>query len=147
MFYRSNEPSVQWSISPTCLRAAFTSVDPETDQWLDCHFALSGSTLVKASPKTSMKLTPGFNFTNVLGAAFMLVDHKRVKRYWLLNCLFTLLGSARVKAVQGTLMKLSPGFPRYIWKIQTVMYFGRGWSEKGPKNQLLYDEKKAKDDC
>jgi len=50
---------------------------------------------------------PGVNFTNILRAAFTLIDPKRVKKIDNLTVFFTLLRSARVKAVCRTLMKLS----------------------------------------
>jgi len=49
----------------------------------------------------------GVNFTNILHAAFMLVDPERVKKIDNLTVFFTLLGSSRVKAVPRMLMKLS----------------------------------------
>jgi len=48
------------------------------------------------------------NFTNVLRAAFTLVDPKSIKKIDNLTVFFMLLGSAHVKAVRRTLMKLSP---------------------------------------
>ena len=56
-----------------------------------------------------MVCTSGVNFTNVLCAAFMLVDPKTVKKIENLTVFFTLLGSEGVKAVRRILMKLSPG--------------------------------------
>ncbi len=54
-------------------------------------------------------LRSGVNFTNILGAAFTLVDPKSVKKIKLSHqCLFKLLGSTGIKAVRRTLMKLSP---------------------------------------
>jgi len=46
--------------------------------------------------------TPGFNFTNVLWAAFTCADPKIAKRHWWLDCLFTLLGSAHIKAARSS---------------------------------------------
>ncbi len=54
-------------------------------------------------------LSHGVNFINVLRSAFVLLDPKRVKRYWQLDWILTLLGATGVKAVRRTLMKLSPG--------------------------------------
>jgi len=54
-------------------------------------------------------LTQGVNFTNVLCAAFMLVDPERVKNTVSHQYFFTLLRSASVKAVRRMLMKLSQG--------------------------------------
>jgi len=51
----------------------------------------------------------GVNFTNVLCAAFTLIDHESIKKIDNLIVIFTLLGSVRVKAVHRMLMKLSPG--------------------------------------
>jgi len=48
------------------------------------------------------------NFTNVLCAAFTLVDPESVKKIDKLTVFFTLLGSECVIAVRRTLMKLSP---------------------------------------
>ena len=56
-----------------------------------------------------MRLTPGFNFINVLRTTFMLVDPESVKNTVSHQYLFTLLGSTYAKAVRRTLMKLSPG--------------------------------------
>ncbi len=47
--------------------------------------------------------------TNILQAAFMLVDHESVKKIENLTVFFMLLGSERVKVVHRTLMKLSSG--------------------------------------
>jgi len=52
---------------------------------------------------------PGVNFTNVLRAAFTLINPESVKKIENLTVSFTLLGSALIKAVCRTLMKLSPG--------------------------------------
>jgi len=49
----------------------------------------------------------GVNFTNLLCAAFMLVDPKGVKKTDGLTVFITLLGSTRIKAVCKSLMKLS----------------------------------------
>ncbi len=68
-----------------------------------------GSTSIKAVCRTLMKLSLGVNFTNVLRAAFTLVDPKSVKKIDQLTVFFTLLGSACVKAVRRMLVKLSPG--------------------------------------
>ena len=51
----------------------------------------------------------GVNFTNVLRAAFALVDTKSAKKTVRLNSFFALLGSASVKAARRTLVKLNPG--------------------------------------
>ncbi len=52
---------------------------------------------------------PGVNFTNILLAAFMLVDPKSIKKIYNLTVIFTHLGSACLKAAHKMLMKLSPG--------------------------------------
>jgi len=67
-----------------------------------------GSSLVKASRKMLVKLTPGVNFINVLRAALIHADPKSVKFMLSLQYPFLLLGSASVKAAQKTLMKLTP---------------------------------------
>jgi len=54
--------------------------------------------------------TPGVNFTNLLRAAFALVDPESVKIQLSHQCLFMLLESASIKVVRRTLMKLSPVF-------------------------------------
>jgi len=41
---------------------------------------------------TFIKFTARVNFTNVLPAAFMLVDPESVKNYWWLNCIFYAFG-------------------------------------------------------
>ncbi len=65
-----------------------------------------------------MKRTaPGVNFTNVLHAAFTLVDPEIVKKIDNLTVFFTLLRSVSVKAVRRTLMKLSPGYATAYPKI------------------------------
>ncbi len=51
---------------------------------------------------------PGVNFTNILCAAFTLVDPESIKKIDNLTVFFTLQGSACVKAVRRTLMNLSP---------------------------------------
>jgi len=51
----------------------------------------------------------GVNFTNILHAAFRLVDLENVKKIDNLTVFFTLLGSACVKAVRRTFMKFSLG--------------------------------------
>jgi len=57
----------------------------------------------------STNFTPGVNFINVLQAAFMPADPKRVKFQLSHQYHFTLLESAHVKAVRTMLMKLSQG--------------------------------------
>ena len=56
-----------------------------------------------------IKLIPGVNFTNVLRAAFTLVDPKTVKMIYNLTVFLMLLGSASIKVERKMLMKLSPG--------------------------------------
>ena len=51
---------------------------------------------------------PGFNFTNILRAAFTRADPKSAKKQLNLTVFFALLGSARVKAACRTLVKLTP---------------------------------------
>ena len=51
----------------------------------------------------------GFNFINVLPAAFTHVDPKSAKKLLDLTVFFALLGSLCVKAACRTLMKLTPG--------------------------------------
>ena len=53
----------------------------------------------------------GVNFTNVLRAAFALVDPKSAKKAVKLSSFFALLGSSRVKAARRTLVKLTPDRP------------------------------------
>jgi len=56
-----------------------------------------------------MKRTaPGVNFTNVLHAAFTLVDPEIVKKIDNLTVFFTLPGSAHLKALRRMLIKLNP---------------------------------------
>ena len=50
----------------------------------------------------------GVNFTNVLRAAFALVDPKSAKKTVKLSSFFALLGSTSVKAARRTLVKLNP---------------------------------------
>ena len=52
---------------------------------------------------------PGFNFTNVLRAAFTLADPKSAKKLLNLTVFFALLGSMSAKAARRTLVKLTPG--------------------------------------
>jgi len=59
---------------------------------------------------------PGVNFTNVLQAAFMLVDPKSAKKQLELTVFFALLGPASVKAAHKMLMKLTYGFKKYELK-------------------------------
>ena len=56
-----------------------------------------------------MKLTPGFNFINVLHAVFMRSDLESIKIQLHHQNIFTLLGSAHLKAAGRTMMKLTPG--------------------------------------
>ncbi len=63
---------------------------------------------------TSSFASSGVNFTNVLQAAFMLIDPESIKKIDNLTVFFTLLGSARVKAVRRMLMKLSLGKPNHF---------------------------------
>ena len=58
--------------------------------------------------------TFGVNFTNVLRAAFALVDPKSAKKTVKLSSFFVLLGSARAKAACRTLVKLNLG----LWFLQ-----------------------------
>jgi len=61
--------SILGSISPTYLRTAFTPVAPKSVRiQSSCQylFTLLGSTGAKAACRTSMKLTPKVNFTNLL---------------------------------------------------------------------------------
>ncbi len=70
------------SISPTYLRAASMPVASKNVRFQSSHqylFTLLGSTGAKAALVLLMKLTPGFNFINVLRTAFTLVDPKSVK--------------------------------------------------------------------
>jgi len=65
------------------LRAAFTLVGPKSAKWhcwLDCIFAHSGSTCIKAVRRMLMKLSPGVNFINIQWAAFTLEEPKSVKK-------------------------------------------------------------------
>jgi len=59
----------QGSISPTCLRAAFTCADPKSAKMthdLTVLFALLESTSVIAASKILMKSTPGFSFVRAV---------------------------------------------------------------------------------
>jgi len=56
-----------------------------------------------------MKLTPGFNFINVLQAAFMYADSKRAKIQSSCQSFFALLESACIKSAHKMLVKLTPG--------------------------------------
>jgi hypothetical protein len=53
-------------------------VQKKTDN-LPVFFALSGSIQVKAAFRTSMPLTPGLNFINILQTAFMRVNPERLE--------------------------------------------------------------------
>ena len=57
----------------------------------------------------SVSCKSGVNFTNVLWAAFALVDPKSAKKTVKLSSFFALLGSAHVKAARRMLVKLTPG--------------------------------------
>jgi hypothetical protein len=69
---------------------------------------LLGATRVKAERKILVKLTPGFDFINILHTAFVLVDPKSVRFQSSCQYHFTLLGSTSVKAVLRKLMKSTP---------------------------------------
>ncbi len=51
---------------------------------------------------------PGVNFINILGADFVPVDPKSVKRYWQLDWILTLLGATAVKAVRKYVGEIEP---------------------------------------
>ena len=53
-------------------------------------------------------MTPGFNFTNILRAAFRRADPKSAKKTIKLSSFFVLLESALVKAARRMLVKLTP---------------------------------------
>jgi len=55
-----------------------------------------------------MKLSPGFNFTKILLAAFTRAYLKSVKKNDDLTVFFALLGSGHVKAVHKMMVKSSP---------------------------------------
>ena len=63
----------------------------------------------KSQFKGLQVLLPGVNFTNVLRAAFALVDPISAKKLLNLTVFFALLGFAHVKAARRTLVKLNPG--------------------------------------
>jgi len=63
-------------------------------------------------------LTPGLNFINIQHTVSTLIDHKSVKRYWLLDWVVTFWGATCVKAACRLLMILTPGLP-YPKKIST----------------------------
>jgi len=48
---------------------------------LNVFFMLSGTACLKAACRMLMKMTPGLNFTNILRAAFTLLDPKSEKKY------------------------------------------------------------------
>jgi len=76
----------------------------------------------------------GVNFTNVLRAAFTLIDPESVKKIDNLTEFFTLLGYACVKAVCRTLMKLSLGvnfINMLMWS-----FHSRKWSD----TQLIFHQ-------
>ena len=64
----------------------------------------------------------GVNFTNVLQAAFALVDPKSAKKLLNLTVFFALLGFERVKAARRTLVKLNPD-PVACHNIQAFLTF------------------------
>ena len=59
----------------------------------------------------SLSFLTGFNFNNILQAAFTLANPKSGKKLLNLTVFFMLLGTARVKAAHRMLVKLTPGFP------------------------------------
>ncbi len=71
-----------------------------------------GSTLVKAVREILVKVSPGVNFINVLGAAFMCTDPESANKCDSLvstqQCRFTLLGPTSVKAASKMMVKVSP---------------------------------------
>ena len=69
----------------------------------------------KAARRPLMKLTPGFNFINVLRTAFTLVGPKNVRIQSSSQYLFTLLGSTGAKAALRTLMKLTTGKSTFLY--------------------------------
>jgi len=61
-------------ILPTCLRAAFTRIDPlsvKRQLSHQCLFALLGFACAIAARKMLVKSTTGVNFINILGAHFL----------------------------------------------------------------------------
>jgi len=59
-----------------------------------------------------LKQSAGFNFINVLRAAFTLADSECAKRLSNCQCCLALLGPASVKAAHKTSVKLTPGDPK-----------------------------------
>jgi len=57
-----------------------------------------------------MNTLHGFNFTNVLQAAFMCTDPESTNKTAKLSVFFALSGSAGAKAPCRMLMELAPGF-------------------------------------
>jgi len=72
--------------------------------------------LSKLNVLTKYPSPAGVNFTNILRAAFTLVDHKTKSKKIQLShqYLFTLSGSRGTKAACRTMMKLTPGLWRVI---------------------------------
>jgi hypothetical protein len=63
---------------------------------------------MKMVRKTLVKLTPWFNFINVLRTTFTLIDPESVKNTVSHQYLFMPSGSTSAKAVRRTLVKLTP---------------------------------------
>jgi len=54
-------------------------------------------------------MPPGFNFINILRAAFAHSDPESAEKTDNLTVFFVLLGSAHIKAAHKTFIKLTPG--------------------------------------
>jgi len=74
----------------------------------------------KRAIKMVMKLTPGVNFINVSGAAFVPVDPKSIKRYWQIDWILLLLGATGVKVIRNMLVKLSPRVKKACFKYSLI---------------------------
>ncbi len=73
------------------------------------HFKHLSPNLMKGAASQIRKKT-GFNFTNVLQAAFMCTDPESTNKTAKLSVFFALSGSAGAKAPCRMLMELAPGF-------------------------------------
>jgi len=80
--------------------------------------------IVVVTCQSNESRTPGVNFTNILHAAFTLIDPESIKIQFSHQYLFTLSGSACIKAVHRTLMKLRSSNNGYFGITFYILNFG-----------------------
>jgi len=97
---------------------------------------------IKAAGKMLVKSTPGVNFTNILRAAYMLIDLKSMKIQLSHQYLFTLFGSVCVKAARKMLVKSSPYVAAWFFIFELVLWASADFFLGEGKN-ILFAKKKT----